>query len=81
MSEPAHKAPPGFDDLTIDQQIDYLQSLWDRIAANEEQVPEPAWHRDVLEERIKAHRDAPDDTLSCEEVRERVARRLRGQSD
>jgi hypothetical protein len=44
-------------------------------------VPEPAWHRDVLEERIKAHRDAPDDTLSWEEVRERVARRLRGQSD
>ena len=26
--------PPGFDDLPVDQKIDYVQSLWDRIAAN-----------------------------------------------
>jgi len=36
--------PPGFDALTVDEQIDYLQSLWDRIAAKPEQVPVPDWH-------------------------------------
>jgi hypothetical protein len=25
--------PPGFDDLSVDEKLDYLQSLWERIAA------------------------------------------------
>jgi len=39
----ALKDPPaGFDDLPIDQQINYVQSLWDRIAAKEALVQVPA---------------------------------------
>ena len=33
--------PPGFDELPVDEKIDYLQSLWDRIAATPETVPVP----------------------------------------
>jgi hypothetical protein len=33
--------PPGFDQLSVDEQIDYVQSLWDRIAASSDQVPVP----------------------------------------
>lgn len=47
--------PPGFDALSIDEQIDYVQSLWDRIAANPEDVPVPDWHREILAERLAAH--------------------------
>jgi hypothetical protein len=25
--------PPGFDELSVEEQIDYVQSLWNRIAA------------------------------------------------
>jgi pimeloyl-ACP methyl ester carboxylesterase len=32
MAKPVPLPPPGFDDLSIDEKIDYLQSLWDRIA-------------------------------------------------
>lgn len=81
MSEPARKPPPGFDDLSVDEKIDYLQSLWDRIAADPDHVPEPGWHQAVLDERIKAHRDAPDGAASWDEVRERVRRRLRDPSE
>ena len=77
MSEPARKPPPGFDDLPVDQQIDYLQSLWDRVAADPDRVPEPDWHQALLDERTKAHRDAPGEAASWDEVRERVTRRLR----
>jgi hypothetical protein len=48
--------PPGFDELSMDEKLDYLQSLWDRIAAQPQAVPVPDWHREVLEERLK---DAP----------------------
>lgn len=81
MSDPARKPPPGFDDLPTDEQIDYVQALWDRIAAAPERVPEPEWHESVLEERVKAHRDAPGDVASWDEVRERISRRLRERSE
>lgn len=44
--------PPGFDDLPVVDQIDYVQFLWDRIVANPEKVPVPDWHLQILEERI-----------------------------
>ena len=31
--------PTGFDALSVEEQIDYVQSLWDRIAATVDQVP------------------------------------------
>lgn len=53
MAKPVPLPPPGFDDLSVDEKIDYLQSLWDRIAATPETIPVPDWHREILDERLK----------------------------
>lgn len=45
--------PPGFDQLSVDKQIDYVQSLWDRIATTPALLPVPEWHREVVDERLK----------------------------
>lgn len=52
---------PGFDALTVDEQIDYLQSLWNRIAAKPEQVPVPDWHREILAQRLATLRGSTDE--------------------
>ena len=59
--------PPGFDDLSAEDKIDYVQSLWDRIAARPEDVPVPDWHREVLAERLAAHRADKDQGKDWEE--------------
>lgn len=69
--------PPGFDELPIDQQIEYVQSLWDRIAASPEQVPVPDWHREILDERLKDYEANPDAGESWDVVRERLRDKLR----
>jgi len=69
--------PPGFDELPIDQQIEYVQSLWDRIAASPEQVPVPDWHRELLDERLKDYEANPDAGESWDVVRERLRDKLR----
>jgi putative addiction module component (TIGR02574 family) len=69
--------PPGFDALPVEDQIDYVQSLWDRIAATVGHVPLQEWQQAVLEERLAAHRGAPEEARSWEEVIERVEQRLR----
>lgn len=64
--------PPGFDDLSIEDQINYIQSLWDRIAAKPEQVPVPDWHREVLDQRIAAHETSPEEGSPWEQLRDEI---------
>lgn len=61
--------PPGFDELNIDEQIEYVQALWDRIAAKEDRVPVPDWHREILDERLADLEANPDAGRPWEEVR------------
>ena len=60
MSQALPVPPPGFDALSVDEQIDYVQSLWERIAARPEDVPVPDWHREILAERLESLRNDPD---------------------
>jgi putative addiction module component (TIGR02574 family) len=69
--------PPGFDDLSVEDQIDYVQALWNRIAANVDHVPLEKWQQAILEERLAAHRRAPGEARPWQEVIERVQQRLR----
>jgi putative addiction module component (TIGR02574 family) len=64
--------PPGFDELTVDDQIDYVQSLWERIAATTDEVPVPDWPRGVLDERLKDFEANPDAGESWNLVRDRL---------
>jgi len=60
MERPVPSPPPGFDDLSVEERIDYVQSLWDRILVQPDEVPMPDGHRQVLEERLAAHRAEPN---------------------
>ncbi len=62
--------------MPVDEQIEYVQSLWDRIAASVDQVPLRHWQQAILEERLAAHRRAPEDAQPREDVIVRLQRRL-----
>lgn len=72
MGKPLTVPPPGFDDLPVEEQIEYVQALWDRIAASRDRVPVPDWHLKLIEER-RADLDAnPDDSVPWDQVREEL---------
>ena len=77
MAQSLPLPPPGFDELPVEEQIDYVQSLWDRIAATVDQVPLQEWQQVLLEERLAAHRRSPGAAQPWQEVIERVQQRLR----
>jgi putative addiction module component (TIGR02574 family) len=77
MPDPVPLPPPGFDDLPVEDQVDYVQSLWDHIAASLNQVPLYEWQQRILEERLAAHRRAPGEAQAWEGVVERLQARLR----
>jgi putative addiction module component (TIGR02574 family) len=69
--------PPGFDELSVEEKIDYVQSLWDRIAANAEAVPVPDWHLKIINERVSRARAEPNAGRPWDEVREELRAKLR----
>jgi putative addiction module component (TIGR02574 family) len=53
----APKLPPaGFDELSTEEQVDYINDLWGRVLAHPESVPVPDWHREILAERLAEYR-------------------------
>ena len=80
MAKAVPNPPPGFDELSVEEKIEYVHSLWDRVLATPEEVPVPEWHLHVLDERLESYRAEPDKGKAWEQVREGVRRRLRGTS-
>ena len=72
MSQALPLPPPGLDALPVDEQIDYVQSLWDRIAARPEDVPVPEWHRGIINGRLAAHRAHNDQGKEWQEVEQEI---------
>ena len=72
MVDPVRTPPAGFDALSVEAQIEYVQALWDRIAAHPDRVPD--WHLKELRERERGYRTAPDKVSTWDEVRERILR-------
>jgi putative addiction module component (TIGR02574 family) len=76
MGQPLTVPPPGFDDLPVEDQIDYVQALWDRIAASPERVPVPDGHVKVLDERLEDMEAHPEDAVPWEQVRDDLYSKL-----
>ena len=62
--------------LSVSEKIRLAEDLWDAVAAAEETLPVPSSHKRLLDARLAAHRLAPEQTLSLDEFRRQLARRL-----
>lgn len=60
MSQPLPIPPPGFDELSIDEQIEYVQALWEHIVLGPKEVPIPDWHLEILKERMERYGDSTE---------------------
>lgn len=64
--------PPGFEALSVEEQIDYVQALWDRIAAGADRVAVPEWHKQIIDDRLAAYKKDPNAGVPWDELRSRL---------
>jgi putative addiction module component (TIGR02574 family) len=76
MAQPA-VPPPGFDELSADEKLEYIQALWDHLFERPEEVPVPDWHRQVVTERLAAHRRGELSSRPWPDIRDELLARLR----
>ena len=72
MGETLPTPPPGFDELSPDEKVEYIQDLWDRVVADPDQVPVPEWHRRVLAERLARFQANTDEGRSWTDAKTRL---------
>ena len=62
--------PPGFDDLSKEQQLEYVDALWDRVFGSADHVPTPDWHLEELDRRLA--NPQPTQTATVEDFMDHV---------
>lgn len=78
MSVAAKIPPPGFDELSSEEKLDYVHALWDRVLLQPEDVPIPTWHREILAQRLAEYRSGQGGpNRSWDEVRAELHELLR----
>ena len=62
--------------LSIDERIHLVQTIWDSIAADAEVSEISEEHKQLLDERLEAHKNNPNDVVSWDEVKKSVKKIL-----
>jgi hypothetical protein len=69
--------PPGFSDLSKEEQVRYLHALWDRISENPSEIPVLDTHLEVAEQRLADYRRNPVQARLAHEVLDRLGKKTR----
>ena len=68
--------PPGFDGLSTEEKIEYVQALWDHITSDVDSVPLAEWQKQLLDERLADLERNPESGIPWNEVRSGILGRL-----
>ena len=74
VAQPLPIPPPGFETLSVDEKIEYLESLWDSVLDHSE-IPVPDWHRSLIRERLEAYSRDRSSARPWAEVRAELLRK------
>ena len=69
--------PTGFSELSKEEQIRYLQALWDRISERPGEIPVPESHLELAEQRLAEFRRDPRRARLAHDVLDALGRKDR----
>lgn len=66
--------------LPIADRLSVIEDIWDSIASESTQIDVPQWHREVLRQRLAAHRVNRTEGTPWPEIRRRIEQNRKSQS-
>lgn len=58
-----------YDALPLEEQLDVVQTLWERIARRPDSLPSPEWHLQIVRDRLAAHVSGSEESEDWAEFR------------
>ena len=74
MSSPLPFPPPGFDQLSSEEQLDYIEGLLNYVRTGARYAEMPDLHREFLEERLAYYRETGFEGTPWEDFKEELDR-------
>ena len=74
MSSPLPFPPPGFDQLSPEEQLDYIEGLLNYVTTGARYVEIPEGHREILEAQLAYYRENGFEGTPWEEFKEELDR-------
>ena len=65
------------EDMSLDEKLDAMESLWDDLCGNPDRVPSPAWHGEELRDRKAALERGEDSLEDWDSAKARIRRETR----
>jgi hypothetical protein len=66
--------------MSVEDKLRTLEILWNDLRANEENIPTPQWHRDLLDERSRLVREGKAGFSDWDTAKARISSRARGEN-
>ena len=59
-------------EMTVEEKLQAMEMLWENLSQNEDNIPSPAWHEEVLREREAALERGEDEPEDWEVAKRRI---------
>ena len=63
--------------MTVEEKIHTLEALWNDLCRDEQNIPVPQWHKDLLDERERLVREGKAHFEDWETAKKRISKRAR----
>ncbi|MDE3118899.1 MAG: addiction module protein [Nitrospirota bacterium] len=63
-------------DMTLQEKLAAMESLWEDLARTPEAIESPAWHKEVLEERLRLLAEGKTQLIDWETAKEALRKKL-----
>jgi hypothetical protein len=67
--------PVELDKMNVQEKLELLENVWADLCRNEENIPVPQWHKDILDEREKLVQEGKLKFSSWQSAKERIFKR------
>lgn len=61
--------------LPLAEKLQIMEAIWEDLRARVEQVPVPAWHQELLDERRKAVAEGREEVLDWDSIKDSLGPR------
>ena len=68
--------PIQIEQLTVTEKIQFMESLWESLCAQTENIVSPAWHDQVLQEREAALQNQADGFVDWEAAKQAIRKQV-----
>jgi putative addiction module component (TIGR02574 family) len=63
-------------EMTIQEKLAAMESLWEDLARTPEAIESPAWHKEVLDERLHNLKEGKSQLIDWETAKEALRKKL-----